>query len=84
MQIDYSKGLMVAAIFLLLFLQYRLWLEPGGLIDMMRLKKQYAQQMLENDKLKLRNQKLAQQIASLQKNPQAIEARARTELGMVK
>ncbi len=69
---------------LLLFLQYRLWFESGGVIDMLHLKKSVAQQTQENDKIKKRNQLLAEQVQRLQKNPAAVEAHARQDLGMVK
>ena len=69
---------------LLLFLQYRLWFESGGIVDMMRLKKQLAVQTQENNKLKKRNDMLAQQVERLQNSQDTVEARARSELGMVK
>ena len=74
-------------ILLLLFLgllQYHLWLEPGGMIDMFRMKKQLTGQMQENAKLKQRNDKLIQQIQYLQASNEAVESRARGELGMIK
>lgn len=67
-----------------MFLQYRLWFESGGIIDMLRLKKQLSIQVQENDKLKKRNDMLAQQVERLQKSQDTVEARARSELGMVK
>ncbi len=69
---------------LLIFLQYRLWFEAGGILDMMRLKKQMAIEQQENDKLKKRNQSLLLQVQHLQQNEDAVESRARQELGMVK
>ena len=71
-------------VFALVFLQYRLWLQPGGLRDMWRLKKQLAQQALENDKMKKMNDQLMQQIRHSQKSNEAAELRARNELGMIK
>jgi cell division protein FtsB len=68
----------------LIWLQYHLWIESGGVIDMLRLKKQVALQTQENDRLKKRNEKLIQQIQYLQANDDAVESRARSELGMVK
>jgi cell division protein FtsB len=66
------------------FLQYRLWFEAGGLIDMWRLKQQLALQQGQNDKLKKRNDRMVQQLQYLQANSDGIEARARGELGMIK
>lgn len=69
---------------LLVFLQYRLWFESGGIRDMMRVKKMLAMQSAENDKLKKRNDALLTQIQGIQNSNDAAEARARTELGMMK
>jgi len=72
----------MAAVFL--FLQYRLWFEGGGIGDLVKLKKMIAVQMGENDKLKKRNDDLLFQIQRIQNSQDAAEARARSELGMVK
>ncbi|MES2217919.1 MAG: septum formation initiator family protein [Pseudomonadota bacterium] len=66
------------------FLQYRLWFESGGLIDMFRMKQQLAVQQAQNDKLKKRNDRMVRQLQYLQANSDGIEARARGELGMIK
>jgi cell division protein FtsB len=69
---------------LLIFLQYRLWFENGGISDLVRLKKMIVVQAEENDKLKKRNDDLLFQIQRIQNSQDAAEARARSELGMVK
>lgn len=74
----------VLLVFMVLFLQYRLWFERGGIRDMSRLKKQLAVQKAENDKVKEYNKDLMLQVRNAQKNKQAAEMRARSELGMVK
>ena len=68
----------------LLALQYRLWFQAGGVIDMVHMRKQLSLETQENDKLKKRNQALLNQVQHLQNNNQAIESRARHELGMIK
>lgn len=68
----------------LVFLQYRLWFEAGGIRDLMRLKTSLAQQTIENEKLKKRNEELLFQVQRLQNGNDAAESRARNELGMVK
>jgi cell division protein FtsB len=78
------KILPIILLFLLIFLQYRLWFESGGILDMLHLKKQLAAEQLRNDKLKKRNQLLLLQVKHLQKNQDAVELRARQELGMIK
>lgn len=82
-----SLRLYLLAAFLLsalVFLQYRLWFESGGIHDMLQLKKTLTQQAEENGKLKMRNEELLFQIQRLQNSKDAAEARARNELGMVK
>ena len=78
------KILVSILVFTLLFLQYRLWLQPGGIRDMWKLKKQLAIQVVENDKMKKMNEQLLQQIQRSQKSKDAAELRARNELGMIK
>jgi cell division protein FtsB len=78
------RWLPILFVLLLIFLQYRLWFESGGIIDMMRLKKQLSMESHQNDLLKKRNQALLEQVQYLQKNNDAIESRARRELGMIK
>jgi cell division protein FtsB len=84
MQSFRMRILPVILLALLGFLQYRLWFEVGGVIDMLRVKKQLAVQLAQNDKLKRRNDRMVKQLQYLQANSDGIEARARSELGMVK
>jgi cell division protein FtsB len=79
-----QKLLPIILVFTLIFLQYRLWAQPGGIIDMLKQKKQLALQRDINDKLKKRNDKLARQVHYLQASNEAVESRARGELGMIK
>lgn len=69
---------------LLLLMQYRLWFQPDGIMDMMRLKKRLVIELQQNEILKKRNQDLMIQVQALQKNQDMMESRARQELGMVK
>lgn len=84
MQMSRFKLLPILFVLLLIFLQYRLWFEPGGILEMMTLKKEVTQKMQENDKLKKRNDALIIQVQNLQKDKDAVEVRARRELGMIK
>jgi cell division protein FtsB len=84
MTIGQFKLLPILLVIFFLFLQYRLWLEPGGILDMLYLKKHLAQESQENVQLKKRNEALKHQVLYLQKNQNAIESRARQELGMIK
>lgn len=78
------KVLPILLVLLLVFLQYRLWFEPSGILDMMRLKNEVALQKKENEKLKKRNDILLARVQNLQKDKDAVESRARRELGMIK
>ena len=78
------KILPLVLLALVVFLQYRLWFETGGVIDMLRMKQQLAQQQAINEKLKKRNDRMVRQLQYLQANSDGIEARARGELGMIK
>lgn len=73
--------LLIAA---LVFLQFRLWFQSGGIADVLRYKKLLAQQSSENAVLRKRNDQLLQQIQRIQRSQDATEAKARSELGMVK
>lgn len=84
MPIRQYKIVPILLVVVLIFLQYRLWFEVGGIVDMMRLKKELALENQENDKLKKRNDLLLSEVQQLQKNKDAVEARARGELGMIK
>lgn len=66
------------------FLQYRLWFEPGGIHDMLRLKKQMVKEASLNDQIKKSNDDLLMQLKRMQYSQDATESRARNELGMVK
>jgi cell division protein FtsB len=66
------------------FLQYRLWLEPGGVRDLFKMKSTIEVQNQENDNMKKENEDLINQIERLQNNEDAVESRARDELGMIK
>lgn len=68
----------------LLLLQYRLWLKPGGIPDLVALKTRLAKQFNENEDLRKRNEELLLQVHRLQNNQESIESRARRELGMIK
>lgn len=69
---------------LLIALEVKLWAGEGGMRDVWRLEKQLAEQRAENLKLKERNEKLAAEVEDLKSGKEAIEERARSELGLVK
>ena len=71
-------------LFLLLLLQYSLWFGNGGLLRVWQLNRAVADQQAENSKLKERNEALEAEVRDLKQGEEAIEERARTDLGMIK
>lgn len=71
-------------IVLLLLLQYKLWFGDGNMVDVWKLQNTIASQTKENAKLRERNAALEAEVKDLKKGMQAVEERARNELGMIK
>ena len=69
---------------LLVALQVQLWTGHGGLRDLWRLQQNITEQKQENDTLKTRNDTLAAEVEDLKHGSEAIEERARSELGLLK
>ncbi len=69
---------------LLLVLQYPLWFGNGSAVAAWRLHQQVKAQKTENGRLAERNQALIAEVIDLKHGLDAIEERARAELGMVK
>ncbi|GKX58848.1 cell division protein FtsB [Leminorella grimontii] len=78
------KKLTLLLIVLLGWLQYSLWLGKNGLHDYARVKEDIALQQDNNAKLKSRNERLFAEISDLKGGQEAIDERARSELGMIK
>lgn len=78
------KWLTLSLTILLALLQYALWFGDGGLRDMWRLEGQVEAQESENERLRERNAALAAEVQDLKTGLEAVEARARLELGMIK
>jgi len=73
-------------ILLILFfvLQYRLWVGEGSLAEVSNLSDRVEAQKIENQRLKDRNAVLDAEVQDLKTGYEAIEERARSELGMIK
>ncbi len=69
---------------LLLVLQYRLWVGDGSLAEVWDLYQQVEAQKEENHLLRERNQALDAEVKDLKQGLEAIEERAREELGMIR
>jgi cell division protein FtsB len=69
---------------LLIALQLKLWAGEGGMREVQSLRATVAAQKLENERLKARNDALSAEVQDLKEGRDAIEGRARSELGLVK
>jgi|APGre2960657468_1045069.scaffolds.fasta_scaffold155351_2 cell division protein FtsB len=68
---------------LLVLLQIRLWHGNGSVPDVWSLEEIKAAQIAENEKLTERNLSLEAEVMDLKQGMEAIEERARSEMGMV-
>lgn len=76
--------IMICLAALLLAIQYPLWLGKGGWLRVWELDKQVAAAQKKNEELKARNAKLNSEVQDLREGTEAVEERARYELGMIK
>ena len=74
-------GIFVA---LIVVIQYPLWLGKGGWLRVWDVDRQVEAQGAKNERLEIRNSALAAEVKDLKQGSDAIEERARYELGMVK
>ena len=74
----------VALAFFILVLQYPLWLGKGGWLRVWELDRQVSAQKDQNTKLQQRNAGLDAEVRDLKQGFEAVEERARYELGMVR
>jgi cell division protein FtsB len=78
------RWLAFAFVVLIAALQYPMWLGKGGWLQVRELDRQLSAQREGNAKLKARNDALDADVRDLKTGYEAIEERARSELGMVK
>ncbi len=76
--------LLLALALLLAGLQYRFWFGAGSSGEVSALQNQVAHQVRENQGLQERNDALAAEVEDLKSGEDAVEERARSELGMIK
>ena len=69
---------------LILAIQYPLWLGKGGWLRVWDVDRQHEAQLSKNERLEIRNGALAAEVKDLKQGSDAIEERARYELGMVR
>ena len=69
---------------LLILLQFKLWLGEGGFREVARLETRVESQRQQNDDLFQRNAELQAEVEDLRERLDAVEERARNELGLIK
>ena len=78
------KLIVAILLVLLIWLQYKLWLGDGGIPEVLELEREIDTVQQDVNKLQERNQALDAEVMDLKKGIEAIEERARSELGMIK
>ncbi len=78
------RGLAWVLATLILLLQYPLWLGKGSWLRVFDLERQLAGQHAANRALQSRNEQLAAEVRDLKTGYDALEERARFELGMIR
>jgi cell division protein FtsB len=78
------KPITLALAAVLIALQYPMWLGKGSWMKVWELDRQLAQQKGSTARLKARNEALDAEVRDLKQGFEAIEERARFELGMIR
>jgi cell division protein FtsB len=76
--------MVVIGAIILIGMQARLWFSDVGILARNDLTQRVADQARRTQELRDRNRLLAVEVAALQSGPAGVEARARSELGMIK
>jgi cell division protein FtsB len=78
------KLIVAILLVLLIWLQYKLWLGDGGIPEVLELEQEINTVQSEVNSLEERNKALNAEVMDLKKGIEAIEERARSEMGMIK
>jgi len=78
------KILLAVVVLLIGLLQYRLWYGDGGIEQIKAYQQQLNDLTKEVEEKSLRNKALYAEVEDLRKGQEAIEERARNELGMIR
>ena len=78
------RFLLLFLLVLLLLLQYRLWISDEGMQEMWRLRELVNEQSARNIELEQRNAALEAEVRDLRQGRDAVEERARSDLGMIR
>lgn len=79
-----QRILLVILLFLLGLLQYRIWFGKNSIPDLWHKEQELAKRQTQNSQLTQRNTLLEADIDDLKLGLEAIEERARNELGLIK
>ena len=77
------KWLAAALAVVLVLLQYRIWVSDNGVRQVEHLRQAVAAQQAEDTQLAERNRQLAAEVRDLKTGMDALEERARSDLGMI-
>ena len=78
------RALIAILLVVLILLQFKLWFGEGGFREVTRLEERVVAQTGENEVLQQRNNELQAEVEDLRERLDAVEERARNELGLVK
>ena len=78
------KLIVVILVVLFIWLQYKLWLGDGGIPEVLEMEREIDAVQVEVNRLEERNKALNAEVLDLKKGIEAIEERARSEMGMIK
>jgi len=78
------KILLSVIILLIILLQYRLWYGDGGIEEIKAYQQRLDDLQAQVEEKKERNEALYAEVEDLRKGQEAVEERARDELGMIK
>ena len=78
------KYIIAVIILLIVLLQYRLWFGDGSIAEIKAYQQELAEMKKQAEEKRQRNAALYAEVLDLRKGQEAIEERARNELGMIK
>lgn len=78
------KLIIIVLTMILFSLQFKMWFGESSFVSLWQLGSKIDSQVLENSRIKQRNQVLEAEVNDLKTGMKAIEERARIELGMIK
>lgn len=81
---DNMRVIVIGLVLVLMGLQYKLWFGGDSLPMWLRAEKKMNARAAENQKLTVRNRALEADVNELKSGDQALEERARYDLGMIK